>query len=620
MNRKQTRLRALEWQISRLEQYLEVMQHQSNRFSWLRLGTFAGGALFSAGVVFTGLVGLAFLCFGITLVVFGFVAYAHRRLVRSIQRHTVYLALKRSHRARMQLDWAQLPPPLITAPRAEHPAELDLDLVGDRALHRLLDTCVSREGSLLLRDWLTESPPDVPRTLARQMLIRELTPLWTFRDKLHLNAALSSRGRFRRWDGRRLQAWLAAFQSEASLRTAARVLTALALGNIVLFPLYALGLLPPLWLGTFMPYAALYLWHINRVGDPFEQGLALEDPLNDLQSVFTFLENYSYRESPGLRALCAPFLDQIQRPSQELKRLMHVLSAASVRRNPILWTLISAVLPWDIYVMQWLEMRRAALVDLMPRWLAVWFELEALSALANLGYLNPDYTFPIITEDESDPVLETRELGHSLIPDDVRINNDFTLHRPGDLVLITGSNMSGKSTFLRTVGIALALAYAGGPVNARALRVRPLRVFTVIRVTDSLADGISYFYAEVKRLKALLNELESEQPYPVLFLIDEIFRGTNNRERLIGSRAYIRALAAQRGVGVISTHDLELVHLADEIPQITNRHFAETVAGGRMAFDYTLRDGPCPTTNALAIMQMEGLPVDNAPLESTSVG
>jgi len=145
---------------------------------------------------------------------------------------------------------------------------------------------------------------------------------------------------------------------------------------------------------------------------------------------------------------------------------------------------------------------------------------------------------------------------------------------------------------------------------ARRLETAPFRLFTCIRVADSVTDGISYFYAEVKRLKALLDALERDDPLPVFFLIDEIFRGTNNRERLIGSRSYIRALVGRHGVGVISTHDLELVRLADEMAQLENYHFTETIADGRMAFDYRLRRGPSPTTNALKIMQMEGLPVE----------
>lgn len=169
--------------------------------------------------------------------------------------------------------------------------------------------------------------------------------------------------------------------------------------------------------------------------------------------------------------------------------------------------------------------------------------------------------------------------------------------------------MSGKSTFLRTVGINLVLAYAGGPVVADALQARPLRLFTCIQVHDSLSDGISYFYAEVRRLKALLEALEAAQPEPLFYLIDEIFRGTNNAERQIGSRAYLQALVGKRCAGLLSTHDLELAHLAAEMPALYNYHFREEVLEGRMIFDYILRPGPCPTTNALRIMKNEGLPV-----------
>ena len=170
--------------------------------------------------------------------------------------------------------------------------------------------------------------------------------------------------------------------------------------------------------------------------------------------------------------------------------------------------------------------------------------------------------------------------------------------------------MSGKSTFLRTLGVNLLLAYAGGPVNASALRTRRYRLFSSIRVSDALETGISYFYAEVNRLRALLDTLEADDPRPVFFLLDEIFRGTNNRERLIGSRSYVRALAGGHGVGLIATHDLELVQLADDSPSIRNAHFREDVEDGRMVFDYRLRSGPCPTTNALKIMRLAGLPVE----------
>jgi DNA mismatch repair ATPase MutS len=197
-----------------------------------------------------------------------------------------------------------------------------------------------------------------------------------------------------------------------------------------------------------------------------------------------------------------------------------------------------------------------------------------------------------------------------LIPDDQKICNDFSLEELGEVVLITGSNMSGKSTFLRTIGINLSLAYAGAPVNAEKFDTRLFRLFSVIQVTDSLADGISYFYAEVRRLKALIDALEKDSDIPLFFLIDEIFRGTNNRERQIGSRAYVSMLVGGHGTGLISTHDLELVSIADQVPNVANYHFQEQIAKGKMLFDYRLRPGPSKTTNAVQIMQMEGLPIE----------
>jgi DNA mismatch repair ATPase MutS len=161
----------------------------------------------------------------------------------------------------------------------------------------------------------------------------------------------------------------------------------------------------------------------------------------------------------------------------------------------------------------------------------------------------------------------------------------------------------------------MQLAWAGSVVAAERLSLIPFRLFTCIRVTDSVTDGISYFYAEVRRLKALLDALDGQvdasERLPLFFLIDEIFRGTNNRERLIGSRAYIQALIGRGGTGLVATHDLELVHLAEDNPAVRNYHFREQIVDGRMHFDYRLRPGPCPTTNALVIMRLAGLPVED---------
>jgi DNA mismatch repair ATPase MutS len=358
-------------------------------------------------------------------------------------------------------------------------------------------------------------------------------------------------------------------------------------------------------------YAILYFTQRNQISSLFDEALSLENVLDKFSFVFRYLETRRPKNKPHLRKLCEPFLDPQNRPSRHLRHIARISQAAQLQRNPFLWLIVNAVFPWDLYFVFRLHQHRAKIAKLLPRWLDVWFELEALLSLANFAHLHPDYTFPKIVspERESSVLLEARSLGHPLISPREKVCNDFKLTAPGEIAIVTGSNMSGKSTFLRTIGINLRLAQAGGPVNAREFTTTPFRVFACIKVSDSLADGISYFYAEVKRLKTLLLELQKPHPAPLFFLIDEIFKGTNHRERLLGSSAYIRALTREKGLGLIATHDLELVKLENEFSQIKNYHFREEIFDGRMLFDYKLHPGPCPTTNALKIMEMEGLPV-----------
>jgi DNA mismatch repair ATPase MutS len=304
-----------------------------------------------------------------------------------------------------------------------------------------------------------------------------------------------------------------------------------------------------------------------------------------------------------------------------------LLAAAGLQRNPLLHFLLNALLPWDFWVSHRLAERKQKLAGVLPGWLHIWFELEALSSLATFAYLNPDYTFADLQPPGAGPLLVAQEVGHPLIPHAQRVGNDFRIGRRGELAIVTGSNMAGKSSFLRTMGVAVRLGLVGTAIPAHSLALQPLRLFTSIQVQDSLADGFSFFYAEVSRLRALLDALPQGET-PLLYLIDEIFRGTNNRERLLGSRAYVRALVnandrqqgvghgvgheVGHGVGLIATHDLELTSLAEETPTITNYHFRDDVENGRMVFDYKLRPGPCPTTNALRVMALAGLPVGEA--------
>lgn len=617
---KVRRLHALRRQIDRLQLRLARLEKLSYRVSWIRLAVFASGVVASAAVYFFGDVRFFWLPLLLSLFPFGLLVRYHRRFEESIAAHKEWARMKEQQSARMALDWERIPP---GESRPENALELDLDLVGSFSLHRLIDTSVSQGGSRRLRKWLSDRSSHPNESLERQSIVRELAPLPLFRDKLILRGRLLANDRVgpvsdrpgpagSRWSEERLLGWLRQHALPPSVHSSLRLLAVLAALNAVLFLLHVAGVAPPLWRLTFAIYVGIFLFRSRELGRPFGEAAGLRDNLEPLVGVFRQLEAHSYQDAPRLKSLCAPFLEQAERPSNHLRRVNRIVSAAGIRRNPFFWLLLNAVAPWDYYVAVQLDKRREELAKRLPLWMDVWYELEALGSLANLAYLNPHFTFPelmMTVEEKQTPLLEACELGHPLIPDDEKVCNDFVIEKLGEVNLFTGSNMSGKSTFLRTVGLNLSLAFAGGPVDARMLRTVPFRMRTCIRIKDSVTDGISYFYAEVKCLKALLAELEGEGDAPLIYFIDEIFRGTNNRERLIGSRAYLEALAGKFGAGLVSTHDLELVQLADELPPIRNHHFRDEVAGDRLIFDFKLHRGPSPTTNALKIMRAEGLPI-----------
>jgi ABC-type multidrug transport system fused ATPase/permease subunit len=611
MDKRQERLDLLERQMELLSKRIDRLDRRSNRYSWTRVAIFFGGLGVSLLAFFVN----GWLCAALvvfTLLAFAIAAYYHNKIDRSLARNSVLLHIRRTQVARMRLDWEHIPDRYRAEPRLEHPFEIDLDITGPHSLHRLLNTAVSREGSTRLANWLLSTKPDPAATQQRQQLVRELTPLVRFRDKLLLNSLIASQHMAEQVEGERLQRWLSQHMPSASLPLLFWITALLNALTLVLLALNLFVAMPQFWIFTLVGGLLFFFLTAKQRGDIFEDASYLRYSFATISAVFTYLEQYPYGRHPHVRQLCEPFwADHTQSPSRLLQRVGRISSAATLKNNGLLWLIVNALIPWDAYCAYRLSQYKERISQRLPTWLHVWFELEALCSLATFAYLNPEYTMPEVVSHEDQTVLfEAQTLGHPLLPVEKKVTNSFSLDRSGEVIIITGSNMAGKSTFLRTLGINLCLAYAGGPVNAQRLRVSLLRIFTCIRVSDSVTEGYSYFYAEVRRLRHLLDALELSNEYPLFFLIDEIFKGTNNRERLIGSRSYIRAMVGRNCVGAISTHDLELVKLAESVPQVQNYHFREEVVNGNMIFDYILRPGPCPTTNALKIMQMEGLPIE----------
>ncbi len=602
---RSARQHAIESEIGRLERRLVPLRAASNRVSWVRAGVFVIG-------IMTGLVAGArvdptagWTILALTGLLFTAVVAYHRRLEHWINVFAIWREMRADQLARMGLDWDKLP----RAANIERssPIALDLDLTGPRSLHQLLDTTISRQGSQVLADWITQPCPQPEETHARQDVARELVPLSRFRDRFRLTFKLVMAEQLQ---GENLTEWLTVKFPTQRLRwmlPVAAVLVALAW---VLLALDLAGVLPPLWVVPFGLYAALYFSNVEPLNTALGALVRLDAELDRFAAILRYLEVFNYTGHPGLAALCAPLRDPHNKPSAQVRRIKLTTAGIGMRSHPIVGLLINLVLPWDFLFAFLADRLRAQAAVSFPAWLDVCYRLDALVALGNFAYLNPGYTFPEIRL-EMRPIFSAHRLGHPLIPEDTSVRNDFTIEMPGEVAIITGSNMAGKSTFIKTVGINLCLAYAGAPVKATQFRSAPFRLHTCIRITDSVTDGFSYFYAEVKCLKRLLEELRLDDPLPLMYLIDEIFRGTNNRERLLGSRAYIQEIIGKHGVGLLATHDLELANLADSSPRfVHNFHFRDQVQEGKLAFDYQIRPGPSPTTNALKIMQMEGLPVE----------
>ncbi|MGE3978332.1 MAG: MutS family DNA mismatch repair protein [Nitrospira sp.] len=552
------------------------------------------------------------LALGVFLAIFVTVATYHNRVETRIHRLRQWKQLKLAHLARMTLDWAAIAPRPGEAPKS-HPYATDLDLFGTHSLTHLLDTTVSDHGRERLQSWLLEQPPTPSHWYARQSLVKELASRSLFRDRLALVAKLTGDQEI---NGRRLAAVLEHPIGLPHLDTLLVVQSLLALATIGLVLATMFGQLPGYWMFSFAAYVLIYFM-TDQGEELLEHAVGLHHETERLATVLGYMERHARRQDTALASAWTNLI-RTASPTLHLNRAARALHAISIKAHPLVHLAVNALCPWDLWFTRRLIHIQREIKNALPRWLDCLAEIEAASALATFAYLHPTYTWPtpLVAAGERNgapPALHAGQLGHPLLPAKTRVANDVHLNELGSIHLITGSNMSGKSTFLRTIGINLCLAQAGAPVCAHSFEWTWSRLACCIRVDDSLDAGLSFFYAEVKRLKTILDATNDITAPPVLFLIDEIFKGTNNRERLIGSRAYITELSQGNGFGLVSTHDLELAELEPAVPKLINAHFQETVSAGALEFDYRLRPGPCPTTNALRIMELEGLPISPVP-------
>lgn len=587
------------------EERLAAYEKAGNRFSAVRLISFI--VFFAAVVLMFGVSPLSgWLSLAVLTAVFGVIVHFHSRLVSGIRRLKLYKRINEENIARMEIDWTAIPREEDSAGSNLSDIERDLDLCGERSLHCLIDNTVSEEGSRMLRKRLGGNYPGAAELKQLQSHVKELASAGRLTVRFQLKARLVSAEKLDCGKITGMLDGLSGYKLPKAVLAVSCVLCPAVWAMIIFAAVNPSG--APLF-AMILANLGFYFTFARNTGKLLEASAEIETEVSKLYSVISVLPKYL---PEGDHSVARSYPDLFKRDSgfhSSLRRLMKLSGFASYRENPVLKLVLNILLPYDFYVHKSLETTTEELRHNISLHLIELNEIECSVALANFSELNPDYAFADI-DGEAKCMFRGKDMAHPLIKREFRKSNDFELGRENELVIITGSNMSGKSTFLRTAGINLCLAYSGGPSACSEMQASAFRIFTCIRVNDSVFDGISYFYAEVKRLRKLLDMLEQPGTAKVLFMIDEIFKGTNNRERIEGSLSFLKAISQKECTGFVSTHDLEIARLSDSIPNVRNFHFREEIENGVMSFEYKIHAGVCPTTNALEIMRMNGLPVE----------
>lgn len=590
----------------RLERFGTARQHYEKRSSWLanaRVIVFLGALACLIGGLTdtTGLRPFLLSLSGAGAVAFVVLVVLCVRAVRAFERFDALFTVNRAALGRYLRTWQDLPVLEVPAFTQAYPFARDLDVFGKASLYQLLCTAGTPEGRRLLAYWLVE-PATVGEIQERQDAVGELAGQLDWRQDLEAAAlplvrkppnptAFLAWAEGESWLGDRIWlVWLARILALTTL-----TLIGLHSGGFVALPLWIV----PLFLNIIL--SGLYSSEIHKL---FGYVSTRSGMIGGYASLFANLDTLK-AESDILTRIQT----ETRNAQKQLKQLDTVVGFADFRFTQLIYLAVQFVTLWDIHVLEILERWQHRSGKQVRGWLEALGETEALASLASLAHDNPDWTFPRIDPEMN--VVTAEHLGHPLLGKGIRVANDVTLGPPGTFLLVTGSNMSGKSTLLRAVGLSIVLAQAGGPVCARSLHMPLVSIQTSMRVQDSLESGLSFYMAELKRLKQVVDAAQPGERL-LVYLLDEILQGTNSAERQVAVRRVIAYLVNRGAIGAISTHDLALADITELAVASRPVHFRESFERGPegpvMTFDYRMRPGVAPTTNALKLLELVGLP------------
>ena len=584
----------------RLETYratLAELNRSEQVLSWIRLG------LFSAFVV-VGWLAFANHRFSGWWTLLPFIGFITAVAIHARVTNRKRLAERRARFcslgiARIDRDWKSLP--AIESELPEHHLYADdLDIVGQGSLLSLISTARTEAGRTTLLGWLL-SPASADSVLERQKATSSL------RDRLDLREDLFSIGGPEVADVRLNTFEDAAEGSEIPpAGIVVRVFALMvAIANVVTLIGWLTGGWPRLWFFASIVASALVVWLGRRHKASLHGVESLSDGLMLLETLLERFEQESFND-PALSRIHQTLIGGREAAAPGIRKLRRLVTLLDSQRNQVFYP-IALMLLWETNLSFAIGRWRRRYGTHAAEWMSALAELEALMSLGSFSWENPDYVFPKISASPN-PVFVARSAGHPLIAPPDLVRNDMRIDEQTRLLIVSGSNMSGKSTMLRTVGINTVLALAGAVVCAESLELNDLRLGASIQVRDSLLEGRSRFYAEILRLRDIVRAAEQTE-HPFLFLLDEILHGTNSHDRRIGADAIVRSLLDLKASGLVTTHDLALARIADELPTARNVHFEDRIDAGEMIFDYRMKDGVVERSNAVELMRQIGLKV-----------
>jgi hypothetical protein len=477
----------------------------------------------------------------------------------------------------------------------------DLDIFGTASLYQYLNRTVSQQGNAVFANWLLY-PSAAATVVQRQEAVKELSGQFQWRQQLQsygMEQAITIATE------KKINAWVTepdTFSNALQWKLLRWIYPLVALAVLLL---YLVDIIP----GPFFAGAFLFFLFVSRqvkqtIAGQYVQLDRIVPQVSTLSKTAAWIESNPFKSSYLLQ-LQAHFTSGHIASSVAIKQLKNILDTFDFNLNLLFVIFINPFLLWDLQAMFELEKWRSNNKTKAAQWFTALGELEAISTLANIHFNHPEWVFPSIDEQQHG-TLEAIALAHPLIPENKSVANDFSMHGTAQVALITGSNMAGKSTFLRSIAVNTILALTGAPVCAKKMRLSPMRIVSSMRVADNLQESTSTFYAELKKLQSIIAAVNNHEK--VFVLLDEILRGTNSLDRHTGSKALVKQLIRQNAVAMLATHDVELAQLQQDYPlQIHNYHFDAQIANEELYFDYKLKEGICRSINASLLMKKIGI-------------